>query len=359
MRAKRKRPTGKSARRPSMKDIARLMGLCKATVSLALRGDRQIPIETRIRVEGIARKIGYVQNPVVAHLMSELRRDHKMPRRHTLALFNAHENRDAFTAHHTIPAWVEGCKRRAELLGYGTDEFWLYDPDCRPRRLEEILRARGIQGGVILGGFNRNVLPESHAIIWTRYACVVAGVRTHHPTLSFCCVDHHALVVEAVQKAMELGYKRPALVIDRRIDRLVDGRLGSAMWLAQSDLLRKDRVPAFMRAEAALKDPREFQSWFRHHRPDVLLTYYKAVRRWLAACGARVPADVGVVMLERLAADQGWAGMDQRNDLAGEAAVDRVISMIHHREFGPPQIPCATLVAAHWVQDDSVRVIAT
>ncbi len=349
----------KMARRPSMNDVARLAGVCKATVSLALRGSRQIPVKTRDRVQRAAQKLGYAQNPVVAHLLSELRRDHRMPRRHTLALFNAHGNRDAFTANDTIPTWVQGCRRRAEVLGYGTDEFWLLDPGCPPRRLGQILRARGIQGGIILGGFNSNVLPESHAEIWAGFACVVAGVRTHRPTLSFCCVDHHELVVEAVQKTMELGYKRPALVIDQRIDRLVDGRLSSAMWLAQSGLPMEARVPAFMRGEAAQKDPREFQAWFQQFRPDVLLTYYKQVKKWLGACGTRVPSDVGVVMLERLASDEGWAGMDQRNDLAGEAAVDRVIGMIHNREIGPPEIPCATLVAAHWVHGDSVRKMAT
>jgi LacI family transcriptional regulator len=349
----------KMARRPSMNDVARLAGVCKATVSLALRGSRQIPVKTRDRVQRAAQKLGYAQNPVVAHLLSELRRDHRMPRRHTLALFNAHGRRDAFTANDTIPTWVQGCRRRAEVLGYGTDDFWLHDPGCPPRRLGQILRARGIQGGIILGGFNSNVLPESHAEIWAGFACVVAGVRTHRPTLSFCCVDHHELVVEAVQKTMELGYKRPALVIDQRIDRLVDGRLSSAMWLAQSGLPPETRVPAFMRGEAALKDPREFQAWFQQFRPDVLLTYYKQVKKWLGACGAWVPEDVGVVMLERLVSDQGWAGMDQRNDLAGEAAVDRVIGMIHNREIGPPEIPCATLVAAHWVHGDSVRKMAT
>lgn len=338
-----------------MAEIARRTGVCKATVSLALRNDPQIPPATRERIERAATELGYARNPVVAQLMAELRKVRPIPRSRTIALINAHRNAKAFTEHPTVPIWVEGCRRRAALLGYGTDEFWLHDPETTPERLEGILRARGIAGMIVLGSFGGNHLPEQFSPLWANLACVVGGVRTRQPTFSYCCVDHHTLVVQAVKHVCELGYRRPALVIDEATDRLVGGRFGSAMWLAQSALPARDRVPAFLSAEEARRDPRVFRRWYAEHQPDLLITFYREIKDWLAPLGVRVPQDAGVVLLERTPADKAWAGMDQRNDLAGEAAVDLLVGMIHGREFGPTETPRATMIDARWIDGASVQ----
>ena len=59
--------------RPTLSDIARQVGYSKNTVSLALRGDRQIPEETREKIRKAAAKLGYQPNAVVSHLMAQLR----------------------------------------------------------------------------------------------------------------------------------------------------------------------------------------------------------------------------------------------------------------------------------------------
>ena len=47
--------------------------------------------------------------------------------------------------------------------------------------------------------------------------------------------------------------------------------------------------------------------------------------------------------------------MDQRNDLVGEAALDMLISMVHHNERGVPEHPRATMIGCHWVDGTTVR----
>lgn len=338
-----------------MSDIAREAGLSKNTVSLALRRDPQIPDVTRERIEGIARRLGYQRNPVMAQLMVELRKARAVSYRRTLALLNANHDPRAFTRHPTIPPYVEGVRRRAAFHGYRLDPFWLHDPELYGDRLNRILKARGIRGVLIVGLMNENRLPERFAATWAEQACVVTGVRTRNPTLSFVCSDHHALVIEAVEQATRLGYQRPALVVDEHIDNLVDGRFSAGMGVAQKMLPARRRVPGFYRVEAARADRAEFHAWRERHRPDVILSLYSYVHDWLVGSGLRVPEDVGFIQLEHRKSHASWAGIDQHNDQTGEAAVDLLIGMLHHQEFGVPRHPRATLIGPSWVEGDTVR----
>jgi len=73
------------------------------------------------------------------------------------------------------------------------------------------------------------------------------------------------------------------------------------------------------------------------------------VRRWLGELGLEVPRDVGLIQLERARGSLDWAGMDQHNDLTGEAAVDMLVSLVQNNETGVPLYPRAMLVSGSWV----------
>jgi LacI family transcriptional regulator len=339
----------------TMATLAAKAGVSKNTVSLAMRDDRRISAETRKRVQKLAVDMGYKKNPVIAHLMSELRKT-KGPRYcHTLALLNAHADSQAVRRHPTIAAWVAGCRRRAESQGYLFDTFWLGDPELNGARLSRILASRGIKGAIVIGMFNQNRLPEKFEKLWSQVACVVTGVRTHEPTLSFCSVDHHALMLEAVRQVLALGYKRPALVLSHTVDELVEGRFSAGMWIGQQALPPKQRVPNFDKADASEENFEAFRKWYGQHKPDVLLTLHRDIREWLERIGVKVPRDCGLVDLEHNPSAADWAAMEQRNDLSGEAAVDMVISMLHNNEFSVPQFPRATLGSSSWVPGVTVR----
>jgi len=341
--------------RVTMGTIAERAGVSKNTVSLALRHDPQIPLETRKRIERLAKSLGYTKNPVVAQLMTELRKAHPAGYRRTLALLNANQDPKAFKDHPTVPVYVEGCRRRAAFHGYKLDDFWLHDPKLNGDRLARVLRARGIRGVLIVGLMKENRLPERFSSLWSQQACVVTGVRTHHPTLPFCCVDHHALVLEAVEQAVALGYRRPAIVVDEHIDQLVDGRFSSGMWIGQQALPADQRLPGFYAVETSRQDQTAFAAWIREHKPDVIFTLYNFVRHWVEALGLQVPRDVGMIQLELRKGSEDWAGMEQHNDLTGEAAIDMLVGMLHNNEIGPPAFPRATLISGSWVTGKTVR----
>lgn len=338
-----------------MAQVAKAAGVSKNTVSLALRGSPRIAEETRNRISEIAVKMGYNLNPTVAHLMSELRQSRAPGFQATLAIVNAYRDREAFRTHPTIPSYVKGCVRRTAKLGYGLDEFWLHDPELTETRWLSILRARNIRGLLIVGLMHQNRLPERLSCLWEEFPVVITGVRLHEPTLSFACSDHHALALQAFEKAVSLGYRRPALVLDEVIDQLVEGRFTAGFLTGQSRFVPpRQRTRPFFSVTAARQNPKVFAEWLEETNPDVIFTLYHEVRRWLQALGKRVPDDVGLIQYEWRDDHGDWAGMHQHNDLVGEAAVDMLVTMIHHHERGVPEHPRATMIGSSWVDGTTV-----
>lgn len=345
---------------PTMAEVAKAVGVSKNTVSLALRGSPRISAETRKRIVETAESMGYRLNPTVAHLMAQLRQNRSPGYQATLAIINANQDKDAFVRHPTIPYYVHGCRKRAKQLGYQLDEFWLHDPDMPVTRWLSIFRARNIRGLLIVGLMHVNRLPGALSMLWDEFPSVVTGVRTREPALSFACSDHHALALEAFEKAMALGYQRPALVLDSVIDQLTEGRFTAGFLTGQSRLISaKNRTQQFYDVAAARRNPAVFAKWLEKNQPDVIFTLYHEVKRWLQDLGIRVPQDIGLIQYEWRETHGEWAGMDQRNDLVGEAAMDMLISMVHHNERGIPEQPRATMIGSHWVDGSTVRLVGS
>lgn len=332
----------------SLRDVASATGLSRTAVSLALRNDPQISAPTRARVKAAATRLGYARNPVVGALMARMRAGPKNRCRLLIGLVNGHRQKDAFTTHPTIPRYVEGIERRARTLGYGLDRFWLHEPNLGSDRWCSMLASRGVQGLILVGIMGDNRIPAAFTPVLERFPSVVTGVRTISPVLPFASVDHYILSVRAMDEALALGYRRPALVLDQVIDDLVEGRFSAGFRQGQKKLPKTRRIPPFFEVAAARADRSAFFAWMKRYRPDCLFTLYHEVGRWVAERGLVVPHDIALVQLERRPSHPDWAGMNQHNDIAGEAALDMVVSMIHSGEPALPTYPRSTLIGPTW-----------
>lgn len=339
----------------TMETIARELGLSRNAVSLAFRNDPSIPDATRQRVLETAKELGYQRNPAHGELMSQMRRKGHGSTLATLALVNCHQEKNAFESHPTIPQYVSGCEQRAQALGYPLDRFWMHEPDWRSERWCDVLDARGIRGLVLIGMMEQNRIPAGFTPVVDRFPSVVTGVRTREPALSFACVDHHILTLQAFEQALRYGYRRPALVMDPVIDALVEHRFTAGYRTAQEQITGRQRIPFFGDVTDARADLSSFQHWLERWKPDVLFSLYAEVRDWVETLGWRVPDDIGLIQLEWREHQPDWAGMDQHNDLTGQAAVDMLIGMIHRGDGSGSANPRATLIGPSWVDGPSVR----
>jgi LacI family transcriptional regulator len=340
--------------RPTLNDIARALGYSKNTISLGLRGNPQIPAATRERIKAAADRLGYRPNAVVSQLMAQLRSARTSRLQAKLALVNANRDPEALKRHPTLPIYVAGCEGRAASLGYDFDRFWLHDPELTAERWLRILDARGIKGIVLVGLMDTNRLPDALEPVWRKLPCVVTGVRTRDPALSYCCVDHYNLALIAFERALALGYRRPGLVLDDVIDALVERRFSAGHITGQRMLPRSRQIPVFADVTGSGR-AEMFKAWLVRHKPDVIFTLYNSVIGWLKAAGLGIPEDIGVIQLEWRSSRPDIAGMNQHNLATGEAAVDMVVSQIHNNEAGVPEFPRATMIGATWMDGKTVR----
>jgi len=342
--------------RVSLQTIADKLGYSKNTISLALRGDPQIPERTREKVKAMAVEMGYQPNAIVSQLMAQLRSRQAPQFQAKLALINAHAEKDAFERHPTIPNYVDGCEMRAKERGYSFDRFWLHDSQLRPQHLIRVLKTRNIKGILIVGLMSTNRLPAVFAPVWNEFPVAVTGVQTRDPTFSYCCVDHYDLVKKAFEKAISLGYKRPALVLDQVIDALVENRFSAGFLMGQQQIPFRRRIPPFVESESSKENQESFNQWYRRYQPDVVFTLYNAVIGRLEKLKLRIPEDIGVIQLEWRTSRPHIAGMDQHNTVTGAAAVDMLINQIHNNERGVPEFPLSTLIGSTWIDGKTVQV---
>lgn len=339
---------------PVMADIAKMVGVSKNTVSLALRNSPLISSKTKRKIFAAARRLGYQKNDTFSKFMSEIKMSGLRRYRETIALINANENPDAFLTHPTIPTYVAGIRRAVEREGFAINEFWMFDPDLDARSFERILRTRGIRGGIITGLMDNNRLPKKFDGIWRDFEFVITGVRTYEPTLNFAVADHFLIAYKATLQALQHGYNRPALVLDRKIDELIEGRFTGGFLRAQLSMPSCDKIEPFFDVKEASENRSLFIKWFKKNKPNALICLYNSVRKWVDELGIKVPEDVGLIQLERRDPESEWAGLNQRNDLVGESAVERLSQLLYSPSGGKENALTATLVSPEWVESKTV-----
>src|ERR1043166_871971 len=134
-------------RLPTLKSVAERAGVTAATVSMALRNHPALRPETRERVQRIAREMGYRPNPMVATLMTQVRRRKRIEQRTTLAWITSWPTRNGWRESSPLFAdYFAGASDRAHELGYQLEEIWAKEKGMTGRRLTGILQARNIRG---------------------------------------------------------------------------------------------------------------------------------------------------------------------------------------------------------------------
>lgn len=339
---------------PGMADIAKIVGVSKNTVSLALRDSPLISKNTKKKIVKAAQSIAYEKNATFSKFMSEIKVSGLKRYRETIALINAHENSNAFKSHPTIPRYIEGIKRAAKREGFALDEFWLYDSNLNGRKLARILKSRGIRGGVIVGLMNNNRLPAKFKEIWTQFKFVVTGVRTYGPTLNFAIADHFLIAYQATLQALEHGFDKPALVLDKDIDELIEGRFTGGFLRAQMNMAKENRIEPFFRVKEARQDISIFTKWFKKHKPNAIICLYNSVKKWVEDMGLKVPEDIALIQLERRESEPEWAGLNQCNDLVGEAAIERLAQILYAPPSEKNSKVTATLVSPEWIESSTI-----
>lgn len=334
---------------PTLRTLARTLGLSRTTVSDALRGSPRVKAETIARVRDAAKAAGYERNPLTGAVMSLLRRSRGQQFRGALAAIEmVEENRPPTDARYNA-SLLSGASERAQDLGFKVERFEVGPQGLRLGRLDMILHTRGIQGLIVLPALG---FPDLSELTWERYTAVYADYFIDHPPLHCVCPDHYRSMVNLLHELHARGYRRPGLFMQISLDERLQFRWEGAFHALQKYLPRFEEVPALRAAQITRA---EFEPWFKRYNPDVVLGHFPEAMTWMKACGAVLPKTHAFVCLNSLRAPDDCAALDQQTALLGARAAELVIGQLLHNELGIPAQTSLTTIPAKLREGKTLR----
>lgn len=328
-------------KRTTIAEVARRAGVSRAAVSYALRDDPNIAAATRARIRKVADALGYRPDPTLAKLMAHLHGGRGRRYAGKIALLNVNEDEAYWRTTAALMDFRKSAERCAAALGYETEEFWLHEPGRSPRRLAQMLVARGIRG-LLVGSTGRR--GSAVEFPWARFAAVTVGYSVETPALHRVVTHHYRNTRLALRHVEAAGCRRIGFVAQRGSEATMEN-LHLAGFLAwQQETPEAERVPPLMMEE---RDPAALRRWFDAWRPEAILSVSLEAEH-LEAAGLRAPRDVGWVKLLLWDEREDVAGVRPGYDRLGGAAVNLLAGQLQHDEFGVPENPTIVQVEGRW-----------
>lgn len=334
---------------PTLRSLAKVLGLSRTTVSDALRGSLRVDPRTAQRVKQVAEEAGYRRNPLAGALMSELRRSRGSAFRGVLAAIDFNEPERPAGADEYHRELIAGVDARAVELGFKLEKFSVGRAGISVQRLDSILQSRGIGGVILLPAWGD---PDLSNLDWTRFAGIYTDYIIERPRLHTVCSDQHRSLLAALQRLTAAGYRRPGLYLQRHQDERLQFRWSAAFRAFQENHPPIKPVPPLIVEQF---DQAQFTRWFRQHKPDVVLAHNTIAIDWMEASGARLPATHGFVCLNLHMKSRPSAGLDQQPRLLGARSAELLIAQLQRNETGIPEWPSTTIISARWVDGPTLR----
>lgn len=324
--------------RATLADISGRTGYSKSTVSIALRNDPRVPVETRRRIQDVAQRLGYRPDPNLARIAAARWRQGSRSSHVTIAfLFDSQT-----PAPSVLQAYRAAARERAAALGYAFTPVDLRAYPDAPT-LCRVLDYRGTRGLLVPPVYDETLFD---GFDWPNFAVVGCGQGLWRPPGHTVNTDVFATVQLAVNACIESGHQRIGAALFTHPGCADDDhrRRGAALveiFRATSPGI--EIIPLTTPPE----DQAAFLSWFEHVHPDVVIALHRGVARWLSESGIRIPQDVGVVCLGANA-HPNLARVDPQLAVVAQAAVDVLDLALRENELGPPAFPRVMLVSPTW-----------
>ncbi|PTX93892.1 LacI family transcriptional regulator [Spartobacteria bacterium LR76] len=335
-----------AVRRVSQKNVADAAGVHVTTVSLALKNSPRLPIETREKIQRIARELGYQPDPMLSALTIYRRKVHQPYFQGTLAWLDNLKGDSQPPAKARYRDYWDGAVERCSELGYQIEEF--STDEMSLSRISKILKARGISC-ILLPPQPRHL---SHIKFdWENFCALSFGFSLAFPRLHLVTNAQYRSARQAVRTIRSYGYRRIGFTTLRVIELRTDQNFSSG-YLAEHRLGRREPLPIFEFDDAQKSVRRtflrDFAKWLRTCKPDAIISLDHEVANALKILEIE-PSKCAYASLHLDSAESGVAGICQNDKLVGRAAVDYIVDMYNRNERGVPAVPYRVLVEGTWV----------
>ncbi len=333
---------------PTVRSLARALGLSHTTVSDALRGKGRVDPATARKVKKAAREAGYRRNPLAGALMSELRRSRAGTFRGVLAAADIYEaDRPPHGGFHM--ELMTGARARAAELGFKLEHFVVGADDLTVSRLDSIMQSRGIHGVLLLPSWHP---PDWTQLDWSRYSGIYTDYVIERPAMHCVTCNHYRSMHSLLGQLAARGYRRPGLHLELGRDERTHRRFSAAFRSWQENFPDAEKIPML---EILRENKAGFCEWFKRYKPDVVIGHYTDVIDWMEECGAHVPETHGFASLNLLYRKRPCAGLDQQPRELGGRAVELLIAQLQRSETGIPENPLTITTMARWIDGPTVR----
>ncbi|MEM6822574.1 MAG: LacI family DNA-binding transcriptional regulator [Verrucomicrobiota bacterium] len=320
---------------PTIQDIANAAGVAVSTVSKAMHNRPGVNPKLKEKIQKIAKELGYRPNPFAQSLVFRRKGD-KSAFHGTLACLLGHEQANPLPIIPHYRTIAQGIKAHAQDLGFNVEFFWVYEPHMTGKRLDQIIRARGIPGVILL-----SMDADEVDIDWKRYSCAYAS---HIPKeqsqvrFSFTYPDNFELMRQILRYGKNLGYTKIGLSM-KQIHDGEQQHCSSAFLAYQQDLPKKKRIPIHRWPHDNF-DRDDFLKWIHVHKPDLVVSSELQALKYLSSDGFKVPEEMGFLfhgLYGNIHQDKRLSGMYPPYEDVGAAAVDLVVGQLYRGEMGPPK----------------------
>jgi len=354
--------------RITIRDIATKADVHFTTVSKALRNDPKLPEKTCERIQTIARKMGYRPDPMLSALNYYRHSHRESNHRATLGWLSNYKDEKEAQNYPLYGSYLKSAIERAKELGYSIDQIFLRAPGMTVKRIHDILRARCIDG-LLIAPLPSDCVELS--LDWGLFSAVTLGHSLQKPELHTIVPDQYESMRKMLIELRDLGYKRIGVAIDRKLDLRAKSKWQAGFWVDYHGLCVKDRVkPFFYEFNDKSKG---FIDWFKAQKPQAIGVVGTGLLGEIASLQLKIPQQLGLTVcgtdnqhfhvVDRQV-PSGASGSDALTlsvsgvyeDRASVAslAVERLISMLAHREKGIPKNPQCFMAEGIWLPGETV-----
>jgi len=351
----------------TLQTVAENLGLSKTTVSVALRGRPGVSETMRARILAEAKRVGYQPNTAQAELMAIVRARRRAKGTETIAFINTFQQDPSLLRRvRGFRMFLEGAIEQGKEFGYRVEEFRVADYGPTSKRLDQVLKSRGIRG-ILLGP--RHMDEPEISLDWSAYSCVLVGESTYGARIHRVC-NHHPQTMELALTSMAaLGYQRIGveLMADYESVRHFDFLAG----VEPARLEFGEAVKVFVRIKPSHPVPgmepipperrNEFwknysnshelpllEQWVRQERLDGLVTLHAYDKEGIKLIRTAIGRPLGYAELDTHITE-GCAGINEHSDDIGRTAVHLLRGLLHAGEKGSAPMPRIVLIEGEWI----------
>lgn len=339
-----------SAQKITLSDVAKVAQLSVSGVSMAMRNDSSIPLETRQRVQAIAKKMGYRPNPMIAALNNARLSKRNQSKKSTIAYISYHPELNQLEAHHFLKRCYEGAKKRADALGFGLELFCTKEYKRNSKRLSEILYNRGIVGVLFA---LRPAETEQFHVEWNHFSVVTIGFRGSSQ-IDRVAVNNFTRIWSSLDRLKRLSYRKIGLVAGTMRNEFNSRHLTASYLQYHQENPQLKQLPVLFYPTFSNELA---EDWMKANQPDAVIVSEEGFVNWICKSGIKIPEELGIVNCSDDDPDSSFSGPVFNAEALGEAGISLISQKLISNERGLSPNRKMIIIDSEWKEGSSLRPV--